>query len=174
MSKALIKLTFTQIISSNTLKSEFSIKVFEKCYEIFCDRASNYQRGARLTTWDELSKLGESVITEFEGVMPYFIKYEIPLLNGLIPTDYLCSPYKKIDFLSYNSRILSGDMNNKDSFSIEIFYTTDIFTLIEVMGDNLLIAKGDKSMELKNCQAIPDTFILQLVPGISITEYKLI
>ncbi len=62
---------------------------------------------------------------------------------------------------------------NKLSHKVAIKYFTDSLTLVETIGDHLLLVAGDKKEQSDNnsSQHIEDTFLLKLIPGLSIFSY---
>ena len=79
---------------------------------------------------------------------------------------------KNILFETYRFEVIESDISDKAVHKVALHYFTGTITLLDSLGEYLLLAPGDKTKELTGSEIIEDTFLLKLVPGISISSYQ--
>jgi hypothetical protein len=79
---------------------------------------------------------------------------------------------KNIEFESYKFELIESDTTDRSKHKVAIIYFTGIFTLLDNMEEYLLLATGDKTKELAGSEILEDTFLLKLIPGVSISSYQ--
>lgn len=96
-------------------------------------------------------------------VLPY-----IDALNKNMPllTD---NAGKKIVFDNWEFQLIESDIKNNAAHKVAVIYYTGTITVLETLGEYMLLAVGDKSESLEDAT---DTFVLKMQDGLSITKYQ--
>jgi hypothetical protein len=161
MPKPIIKLAFRQFIDTNST-TPFEQKVFHATYTEFLIQRQSFSKGKDLYTWEAI----RNTFPKSDPALPFKVSFAISgtinTLNHRIPglNDALgnCS----IPFSLYRFGLITSDAKDPSTHQISITYYTDAFTLLETIGDQLLLA-----------QIPPHTLQLKMQPGLSIVSYNL-
>ena len=76
---------------------------------------------------------------------------------------------KNIEFNTWQFELVDSDIRNRSRHTIAINYYTDTITVIETLGEYMLLASGDRSDNLTD---IPECFVLKIQDGLSITKFQ--
>ncbi|MCF6407612.1 hypothetical protein L3C95_32645 [Chitinophaga filiformis] len=168
MEKALIKLSFRQIIDMHA-RTSFEKDVFHESYNEFLMQVQAYNRDHQFSTWEQVRGANPKA-----GSLNYKVGFSIGLfvkeLQQQIPglTDNLGNP---VPFESHRFEIVASDITNKAAHKVAIVYTTATLTLLGVLGDYMLLTTGEL---LSNPdQQEVQTFMLKIQPQLSVSAYAL-
>lgn len=76
---------------------------------------------------------------------------------------------ESIKVLSGRIEVIDGIFGEEKSYSFALYLTLQVCTLLEIIGDSILVTIGDQSQKLKNGV---DTFILKMGEEYDIVHYK--
>lgn len=168
MRKALIKLTFRQIIDSSS-QDDFEKKIFDDTYDEFLMQVQAYNSENKYKIFSEVLASNPKA-----GSLHYKVGFSIGLyireLDNKIPGLKDSLGHSSLMFSAHTFEIVESDITNKSAHKVAITYTTDILTLLDNAGEYLLLASGDQS-ENASKHAV-ETFLLRIVPNLSIVEYQ--
>ena len=77
---------------------------------------------------------------------------------------------KKFAFDTYRVEVIKSDITTELLHKVAIHYISATLALYEIIGDYLLLAKGDKTLE--NSAGPAETFLIKVQPGMTIVSYK--
>ena len=165
MRKALIKLAFRQLIDSSS-EGTFEKDVFHDSYHEFLMQVQTYNQAGLYTTF------GEVVAADPKAyALHYKVGFSVGLyvnsLNHQIPGLRDSLEQLAIPFATHQFAIIDSDIRDKTKHKISITYTTDTLTLLDSVGEYLLLSfeePTETGSELK-------TFFLKLQPNLSIVGY---
>ncbi len=169
MAKALVKLAFRHEIG-NAFSGSFEKDVFIDSYNEFRLQAQAYNREGLYNTLEELIannpkanslhyKVGFSV-----GLYIASLKNQIPGIKDLIPGS------SHPTFESHQFEIIQSNLSDRNAHRVAITFHTGILTLLETVGDQVLLANGDLS-QLPPGEWM-STFMLKPSPFTTITQYQ--
>ena len=167
MPKALIKIAYRQVIDAST-QNEFEKNILQFSYGEFKLKSQAYNPEGKFKTFSELKnndgranslhyKSGFAVI----GFLDALAK-KIPFFEDTLGHSVL--------FNGYKFEVIESDITNKLMHKVSITYYTDTLALYEIIGDYLLLASVDKTLDEENEST--DTFMIKMQPGISVISYK--
>lgn len=167
MSKPLIRLAYRQIIDSSS-KGEFESNVLNDTHAEFLMQIQSWQTDPSYVSWKDFKgnikdfeeKLNFKVGMAIGGYMSQ-LYHQIPDL-----TDALAKP---LSFENYKFEIVDTSIKSRAAHKVALTYYTGTFTLLETIGDNLLLKEGAYNPLLGSV----DTIFLKLVPGLAISSYKI-
>ncbi|MCG2614138.1 hypothetical protein LZZ85_07590 [Terrimonas sp. NA20] len=144
MAKALVKLAFRHEIGP-AFSGSFEKDVFLDSYNEFRLQAQAYNREGVHTTLEELIasnpkanslhyKVGFAV-----GLYISALKNQIPGIKDLIPGSSHPS------FESHEFEIIHSNLSDRNAHRVAVTFYTGILTLLETVGDQVLLANGDLS-----------------------------
>lgn len=168
MSKPLIKISYRQVIDRNN-ESLFEQNVFNASYAEFLMKSQAYNMEGKYKTFTQL-KAADGRANSLHYKSGFAVGGFIETLNKKIPSLQDASG-QAILFDTWRFELIESDITDKFSHKLAIHYITGTLTLLESFGDNLLLAYGDKTAQLT--EGIEDSFILKLMPGVSVISYKL-
>jgi hypothetical protein len=169
MAKALIKLAFRQEIGSS-FSGSFEKDVFFDSYNEFRLQAQAYNREGLYTTLEELIANNPKA-NSLHYKVGFAVGLYIASLNNQIPgVKELIGGSSQPAFESHSFEIIHADLSDRSSFRVAITFHTGILTLLETVGDQLLLANGDLS-QLPAGEWM-STFMLRPSPRISVTQYQ--
>jgi hypothetical protein len=161
MLKPIIKLAYRQFINANS-KTPFEQKVFEATYAEFLIQRQSFSKGKELYTWEAI----RNAFPKSDPALPFKVSFSISgtiiTLNHRIPGLLNALGDCTIPFSLYRFGLINSDAKDPAAHQISITYYTDAFTLLETIGDQLLLA-----------QNLPNTFQLKMQTGLSIVSYNL-
>mgnify|MGYP006372316499 FL=1 len=73
-------------------------------------------------------------------------------------------------FETYRFKVIESDITNEMLHKVAIHYTSGPLTLYEIIGEYLLVAKGDRSGKISTEPA--ETFLIKVQAGMTIVSYK--
>ena len=170
MQQAIINLSFRQYIDDNSVGS-FEQSVLYASYNEFLLKSQAYNPGMKCSTFSEMvaNDIRANSLHYKCGfpVSPYIdsLKNRIPVLsdNGGNP----------IKFVNRQFHIVESDVTDFKRHKVAITYMTDIMTLVDTIGDYLVLAYGNKAESILSWQTeLIDTFLLKVVPGLSVCNYS--
>jgi len=170
MQQAIVNLSFRQYID-HTCEGSFEQSVLFASYHEFLLRSQAYNPGMKCKTFSEMvanDVRANSLHYKCSfPVSPYIdtLKNRIPVLsdNGGNP----------IKFINRQFHIVESDISDITRHKVAITYMTDIMTLIDNIGDYLVLAYGNKAESILSWQTeVIDTFLLKVVPGLSVCNYS--
>lgn len=167
MQPALIKLVYRQVIDASS-GTAFENTVFNDSYEEFLLQSQAYNQQNSFTSFEQMVANNPKA-----NSLHYKVGFSIGLyvkgLNGRV-NGLQDSFNKYIPFISHQFEIIASDISNKTLHKVALLYQTDTLTLIDYIGNNLLLATGDVVNSISAEGA--DTFLVPLQPGLSIVNYR--
>jgi hypothetical protein len=161
MLKPLIKLAYRQFINANST-TPFEQKVFHATHTEFLIQRQSFSKGKELYTWESI----RNTFPKSDPALPFKVGFAISgtinTLNHRIPGLHDALGNYSIPFSLYRFGLIASDAKDPATHHISITYYTDAFTLLETIGDQLLLAQDP-----------PHTFQLKIQPGLSIVSYNL-
>jgi hypothetical protein len=159
MPKAHIRLAWRQLIDAAST-TPFEQQVFHSTWAEFKYQQQSFAKGQDLPTWAAIRE----TFPKSNPILPHKVSFSIAgILNKLdnkIPGLQDSLGKQEIPFVQYRFELISSDMNDPMAHKVGIIYLTDVFTLFEIIGDQLLLAFDP-----------PHTFLLKMQPGLSIFSY---
>lgn len=166
MHSALIQLAHRQVIDATAVTS-FEKNVFNASYNEFLLKCQAYNMEGKFTSFSEMvSNNGKANSLHYKlsfPALPYIesLDKKIPLLTD--------NAGKNILFDDWEFRLIESDIKNKALHKLAVNYYTGTVTVLETLGEYMLLAMGDMSESLDN---IADTFVLKMQDGLSITRFR--
>ncbi len=167
MSKAIIKIAYRQIMGASTQNS-FEKNVLNFSYEEYKLKSQAYNPEGKFKTFSEL-KAHDGRANSLHYKSGFAVIGLIDSLNKQIPF-IKDSLGQRILFNSYKFEVIESDITNKLLHAVAITYYTDSLALLEIIGDQLLVAPADKMIEAENDTV--ETFIVKMQDGLSVSHYK--
>jgi len=165
--KAIVKLSYKQLIDDSSTGG-FEKLVFNDSYEEFLMQAQAYNPGSRLKTLQELIEANPKA-----NSLHYKVGFSVGLyireLNNQIPGLKDSLGRSNIPFTTNKFEIVESDITNKSRHKIAITYITDTLTLIDIIGEFMLLTAGDQ-FKNESTNAV-ETFLLKMQDGLAITSY---
>ncbi|MDN3550614.1 hypothetical protein [Mucilaginibacter aquaedulcis] len=161
---ALIKLAYRQIITASSA-GEFEKKVFEATYQEFLLKSQTYNPFGKYKTFTEL-KAHDGRANSLHYKMSFAAGHFITMLDNYIPNlkDNLG---KSIKFELPQFELIESAIDNLYVHQVAIIYTTGTLTLINQLGEFMILAEGDISK-----LTAASTFILKMQQNLSIVSYQ--
>lgn len=170
MYKGIVKLSYRKIIDAASRKA-WDTFVFNDTHLEFYMQAQRLDPEGKFPTFGQLREaLGHADQLQYL-TSTAAIGY-IRQLNDLIPdvanqSGKLCLPFKNFRF-----EIIDSHIEDKSQHRIAIWFYSEPLTWIDTIGNNLLIAYGDRTEELTTGQAV-ETDLIPLGPSLSISHFSL-
>ncbi len=167
--KGIIQLCYYKIIDADSQKA-WEKFVFEDTYTEFFMQAQFYNQDKKYTTFQEIvsnhpqaEKLHFLISTAAVGY--------IRQLNDIIPDivnahNKICLPFKNFRF-----EILNSHLTNKNEHKIAIWFYSQPLTWLDSLGNQLLIAYGNKTEAIEKGENI-ETDLITLQPFLSISSFQ--
>lgn len=173
MAKALIKIVYRQVITSKN-ESAFEKQLLKVSYEEFLLKSQAYSRDGSIKTFTAM-KAADGRANSLHYKTGFAVDGLINLLNKQIP-GLQDSVGQSVLFDNYRFEVLESDITNANSHTVAIWYYTETLTLLDQFGNYLIVAYGNKTLELSTAypQNIENSFLLLLQTGMSISEYAAI
>jgi len=166
MEKALIQLAYRQIINEQC-KGNFEQNILLVSYNEFLLKSQAYNLDRKFNTFREIvNNDGRANSLHYKlsfPVLPFVeqLQKKIPLLKD--------NAGKNIVFDNWQFELIDSDVRHRSQHTIAINYYTDTITVIETLGEYMLLAAGDRS---DNPTGIADCFVLKMQDGLSITKFQ--
>jgi hypothetical protein len=161
MFKPIIKLAYRQFIDAQST-TPFEQKVFHATYTEFLIQRQSFSKGKELYTWEAI----RSAFPKSDPALPFKVGFSISgtmnTLNHRIPALQDALGNRTIPFSLYRFGLVASDAKDPSTHQVSITYYTDAFTLLETIGDQLLLMQNP-----------PHTFQLKMQTGLSIVSYNL-
>jgi len=161
---ALIKLAYRQVINASS-EGEFEKKVFQVTYQEFSLKNQAYNPDRKFKTFTEI-KANDGRANSLHYKMSFAAGHLIKTLDNNIPglKDNLG---KSIKFELPQFELIESDIDNIYVHQIALVYTTGTLTLINQLGEFMILAEGDISK-----LTAANTFILKMQPNLAIVSYQ--
>jgi hypothetical protein len=167
MPKALIKIAYKQVIDSSS-ETVFEKNILHASYEEYKMKQQAYNADGSITTFTALkAKDGRANSLHYKsgfavGGFIEALKNSITVLQDNAEEIFV--------FDIYRFEVLESDIINALLHKVAVHYISATLTLYEVIGDYLLLAKGDNTIE--NTTEPAETFLVKVQPGMTIVSYK--
>ena len=165
MARALVKLVYRQVIDAASTGS-VERNIFYASYDEFLMKSQAYNPEGKFKTFTEL-KTNDGRANSLHYKISFGALHFVKNFNDKIP-ELTDSVNNSIAFNEARFELLESDVNDRNLHKLAINYSTDTLTLISIIGEYLLLAKG----EVFPNEPV-ETFILKMQPNLSITEYQL-
>lgn len=167
MRPALIRLTKKIQINATSENENF-----RKLYEDVFDEIQFFRQTYGFTSWGQVAHRQDLVnrinarATEFsEGILHTLLRHKLP-------TNEIQNDLEKTFLIEYSKSEVSDFNESQNSLVLQCFLTTELFTVIDSIGEILLLAKGDRTTELLNKQLIENVFTFNPWHTYLIHQYK--
>lgn len=166
MNKALIKIAYRQVIDAASADT-FGRNVFNDSYREFLMQVQAYNKDRQFTTWQEISAHAPKAAQHVPYKTGFAVALYIKRLHNRIPGLRDTLGCMEIPFASHRFEIVASSITDKAAHQVAITYFTDTFTLYGIIGEYLLLAAGDRSVD----SGPADTFLLKMQPCLSVCSY---
>lgn len=159
MSKAIIKLTYKQVIDASST-TDFEKNVLFSSYQEFLLKSQAYNPGGKLKTFSDM-KNNDGRANSLHYKLSFAIGYFIEMLKNKIPalTDNLGN---SITFEVPKFELIESDTTTMAGHKVALNYITGDLTLLNTFGEYLILTAGDGE----------ETFTIKLQDGLSISSYR--
>jgi hypothetical protein len=164
MYKAKIKLIYKQVIDAHS-KSAFERAIIQASYQEFRLKSQAYNQDARFQTFSQM-KANDGRANSLHYKLSFSVLHFIEQLNNKIPVlkDNLGN---KLAFETAAFELIESHTQDMLLHKVAINYQTETVTLIDFMGDYLLLTKDD----LADSEPV-NTFVVKMQPDLSIMTYQ--
>ncbi|MDB5157851.1 MAG: hypothetical protein JWR50_2558 [Mucilaginibacter sp.] len=166
MGRALIKLVYKQLINASST-GMFERDVFKATYNEFKLKSQTYNMEGKFKTFTEL-KANDGRANSLHYKISFAAAYFIEGLNNRIP-ELVDNLGDAIAFDVAKFELIQSDLTDSKAHNLAINYSTDILTLCDIVGEYLILAKGDVGLTEP-----AETFVLKLQPNLSISEFHIV
>ena len=159
MTKAIIKLTYKQVIDASST-GDFEKNVLFASYQEFLLKSHAYNPGDKLKTFSEMKNNdGRANLLHYK--LSFVIGYFIETLKNKIPalTDTLGN---SITFEVPKFELIESDVTTMAAHKVAINYITTELTLLNTIGEYLVLSAGNGE----------ETFTIKMQDGLAITSYQ--
>ncbi|MES2265497.1 MAG: hypothetical protein V4520_01975 [Bacteroidota bacterium] len=159
MSKAIIKLTYKQIIDASS-STDFEKNVLFSSYQEFLLKSQAYNPGGKLKTFSEM-KNNDGRANSLHYKLSFAIGYFIEMLKNKIPalTDNLGN---SVTFEVPKFELIESDTTTMAAHKVALNYITGDLTLLDTFGEYLVLSPGGSD----------ETFTIKLQNGLAISSYR--
>jgi hypothetical protein len=159
MTKAIIKLTYKQVIDASST-GDFEKNVLFASYQEFLLKSQAYNPGNKLKTFSEM-KNNDGRANSLHYKLSFVIGYFIETLKNKVPviTDTLGN---SITFEVPKFELIESDITTMTAHKVAINYITPELTLLNTIGEYLVLTAG-------NCE---ESFTIKMQDGLAITSYQ--
>ena len=164
MFRAKIKLVYKQEIN-NQSESAFEKAIFRTTYEEFLLKSREFNLGGHLKTFSG-KKENDDRANSLHYKLNFSVSPWITQLNNEIPliSDNLGN---KLSFGTTQFELIESHIEDITMHKVAVYYETAPLTLVEFMGEYLLLAHGNKAENM-----LSETFVLKMQPNLSIVCYR--
>ena len=159
MQKATIRLAYRQIID-NRSPTPFEQKIWALTFAEFGIQQQSFSKGQPYYTWASL----RDNMPKSQQALPFKVSFAIAgMINTLqnkIPCLQDALGNENIPFIQHRFAIIDSDVRDPTAHVVSLTWITGDLTLYEIIGDQLLLS-----------QQPPQTFQLEMQPGLSIISY---
>lgn len=159
MTKAIIKLTYKQVIDASST-GDFEKNVLFASYQEFLLKSEAYNPGNKLKTFSEM-KNNDGRANSLHYKLSFVIGYFIETMKNKIPvvTDTLGN---SITFEVPKFELIESDVTTMAAHKVAINYITPGLTLLNTIGEYLVLSAGNGE----------ETFTVKMQDGLAITSYQ--
>jgi hypothetical protein len=160
MTKAIIKLTYKQVIDASSI-GDFEKNVLFASYQEFLLKSQAYNPGSKLKTFSEM-KNNDGRANSLHYKLSFVIGYFIETLKNRIPviTDTLGN---SITFEMPKFELIESDVTTMAAHRVAINYITPELTLLNTIGEYLVLTTGNGE----------EAFTIKMQNNLAITSYQL-
>jgi hypothetical protein len=164
MHKPQIKLVYRQVIDEKS-ESGFEKAIFHASYQEFLLKSQAYNMEGKFKTFSKI-KANDGRANSLHYKLSFAVGHFIAQLNNKIPLikDNLGN---KLSFDTAGFELIESHVEDISLHKVAINYETGFFSLIELMGEYMLLGPDD----LHENELI-ETFVLRMQPDLSIISYK--
>ena len=169
MNTALIRLEKKIVIDAAAVSSDTTHEELKKLWN-YCKTEIEYfhQRFGRRYNWTEIREQVKKelvhTIDEYGQATARFLAYRLPQIAGLFEIES--------SLVIEGSRTeIAGFTTEASSLVLHYFLRTEPLTLIDTIGDRLLLSKGNMQKNMIDGVEIANTFMLALNNDYSISNY---
>jgi hypothetical protein len=164
MYKAKIKLVYRQVIDEAS-ESGFEKAIFQASYQEFLLKSQAYNTEGKFKTFSKL-KANDGRANSLHYKLSFSVGHFIAQLNNKIPLikDNIGN---KLSFETARFELIESHIEDISLHKVAINYETGFLTLIDLMGEYLLLAHDN----LPENQRI-ETSVLRMQPDLSIISYQ--
>ncbi|WP_183575569.1 hypothetical protein HDF18_16810 [Mucilaginibacter sp. X5P1] len=163
MNKALIKLAYKQVIGSSST-GDFEKNVFNASYQEFLFKSQAYNMEGKFKTFSEL-KANDGRANSLHYKLSFAVGNFINRLNNRIPV-LADNADNSLVFEVPKFELIESDITDKTKHQVAINYCTGILTLLDVIGEYMILAIGD----VADSETF-ESFTLKMQPGLSVVFY---
>ncbi|HTK21890.1 MAG TPA: hypothetical protein VL442_20375 [Mucilaginibacter sp.] len=164
MSKAKIKIVYRQVIDESC-RSAFEKAIFQASYDEFLLKSQAYNQEGKFKTFSKI-KANDGRANSLHYKLSFSVGHFIAQLNNKIPV-IKDNRDNKIAFEVANFELIESHIDDLSLHKVAIHYESGLLSLIEIMGEYLLLANLDLP---DHCPI--DTFVLRMQPDLSIISYE--
>ncbi|MBS1522013.1 MAG: hypothetical protein JST50_13510 [Bacteroidetes bacterium] len=164
MGKAKIKMVYRQVIDESC-SSAFEKAIFQASYDEFLLKSQAYNREGKFKTFSKI-KANDGRANSLHYKLSFSVGHFIAQLNNKIPV-IKDNRGNKIAFEAANFEVIESHIEDISLHKVAINYETGLLSLIEIMGEYLLLCTDD----LPEHGPI-DTFVLRMQPDLSIVSFE--
>jgi hypothetical protein len=164
MYKAKIKLVYKQVIDESSI-SNFEKAIFNASYQEFLLKSQAYNLNGRLKSFSRI-KSNDGRANSLHYKLSFAVVHFISQLNNKIPIikDNLGN---KLSFETARFELIESHSEDISLHKIAINYETAILTLIEFVGEFLLLSCNNS-----DDNKTTETFVVRMQPNLSIISYE--
>ncbi|RBL88113.1 hypothetical protein [Chitinophaga flava] len=163
---AQVTLSFRQVIDAAST-GDFEKKIFEDSYVEFLMQSQAYNPEKKFRTFSEL-KTHNPKSNSLHYKVGFAVGLYLQELGNRIPGVKDCLGSMHLPFELYHLELIESDIEDRQQHRVAIIYITPPLTLLEIIGDRLLLV----SPEQTNSLGTYDTFMLSFQSQLSISSYK--
>ena len=166
MYKAKIKLVYKQVIDAQS-ESAFEKAIIHASYQEFLLKSQAYNRDGKFKTFSRM-KANDGRANSLHYKLSFSVLHFIDQLDNKIPVlkDNLGN---KLAFETAAFELVESHTEDMQLHKVAINYQTEILTLIDFMGDYLLLTKETPANDEP-----ANTFVVKMQPDLSIISYQAI
>jgi hypothetical protein len=164
MFRAKVKLVYKQEID-DTSDGDFERAIFFASYDEFVQQSMAHNRGGRVKTFSRMCDLDREA-NSLQQKIEFSVLYLVSQLNNKIPLikDNLGL---SLDFETPKFELIASHTEDISQHRVAVYYETAALTLIEFMGEYLLLAHSGKAENM-----LSNTFVVKMQPNLSIVNYR--
>jgi hypothetical protein len=164
MYKAKIKLVYKQVIDALS-ESAFEKAIIHTSYQEFVLKSQAYNKDGKFKTFTRI-KANDGRANSLHYKLNFSVLHFIEQLDHKIPVvkDNLGN---KMSFEAARFELIESHTEDSSLHKVAINYQTETLTLIDFMGDHLLLTK-----DAFESSEPSETFVIKMQPGLSIMSYQ--
>jgi hypothetical protein len=164
MAIALIKLAYRQVINIKD-EGDFEKKVFNATYREFLLKSQAYNLEGKFKTFTRL-KANDGRANSLHYKLSFTIGSFLKELGNKMP-GLKDNNGDSLVFEGFGFELVESNIEDKATHEVAIKYNTGTFTVLNTIGEYLVLAKCDVKPEDAH-----ETITVKMQPGLSIVSYK--